>query len=120
MGAWDWIGAVVTEFAAAPDLYVGAGPQIAHPARVTAMEPRNSAIIYDPEATLEPLTVCLLGAQDDHVPSDLDQRPVGEHVSYAKANHRGEDDGESLHGMMIPEITGATAHSEGACEDQGR
>jgi hypothetical protein len=71
------------------------------------MEPRDSTIIYDPEATLEPSTVSLLGTQDDHLPPDLDQRPVSKQVGYAKTDDSGEDNGKSLHGIPIPGIARA-------------
>ena len=65
------------------------------------MEPRDSTIIYDPEATLEPPTISPLGPQDDHLSPDLDQCPVSKQVGYAKTENGGEENDESLHGIPV-------------------
>ncbi len=94
VGTWNRLSAVAMRFSTAIDLHDRASLQIAHPARIRAMEPRDSAIVYDPEATLEPPTVNLLGPQDDHLPPDLDQRPMSKQVGYAKTENNGEANDE--------------------------
>jgi len=100
MRTWDWLSAVAMCFSSALHLHDRPIPQIAHPARVCAMEPRDSTIIYDPQATFVPRTISLLGPQDDHLSPHLDQRPVSEQVGYAETKYRGENNGESLHGHL--------------------
>jgi hypothetical protein len=76
------------------------------------MEPRDSAIIYNPEATLEPPTVGLLGSKDDHLPADLDQRPVRKHISYAKTHDRCQGNDETFHEVIVLGISHAAQRNE--------
>ena len=78
VGTRNRLGAVSMCFSTALDLHDGASRQIAHPVRICAMEPRDSTVIYDPKAALEPSTISLLGPQHDHLPTNLDQCPVSQ------------------------------------------
>jgi hypothetical protein len=71
------------------DLHDWPSPEIAHPVGVTTVEPRVGAVIYDPESGLEPATVGVLGAQDDDLAAELNQRPVSHHVGNAETECRG-------------------------------
>jgi len=97
MGTWYLLGAVAMCFSATLDLHDGMSFEVVHPARVSAMHPRDLAVINDPETSLKPPAVWFLGPQGDHLSSDLDQRPVSKHVRHAKANDGSERDCQRSH-----------------------